>query len=162
MKQATYCPNHPDTPTNLRCGRCEKLVCPQCMVHTPVGVRCRECGQGTPIPTYQVSASYLTRAVLASVVTGVVGGLLIPLLVAPGLNIIYLLGMAGYGYLMAEVVGLASNRKRGRTLQLVAGGGVLLAVVIIATISATVLGYVNLFGLLGGGLGVYVAYIRLR
>lgn len=160
MKQTTYCPNHPDTATNLRCGRCEKLVCPQCMVHTPVGVRCKECGQGTPIPTYQVSTSYLTRAVAASVVLGVVGGIVIPVLPVPGL--LYLILMGGYGYLMAEVVTLASNRKRGRTLQIVAAGGVVLSAIVMATISALALGYVDLPGLLGAGLGAYVAYIRLR
>ncbi len=160
MKQATYCPNHSDTATNLRCGRCEDLVCPQCMVHTPVGVRCKKCGQGKPAPTYDMPTSYVTRAVVAGVVLGIVGGIVIPVL--PVGWYLHLILMGGFGYLMAEVVSVASNRKRGRTLQLVAGGGVALSAVVTAAISATALGYVDLFGLLGAALGVYIAYIRLR
>ena len=38
-----YCVNHPNTETNLRCNRCEKLICTKCAVHTPTGYRCREC-----------------------------------------------------------------------------------------------------------------------
>jgi hypothetical protein len=29
--------------TSVSCGRCETPVCPRCMVHTDVGVRCRNC-----------------------------------------------------------------------------------------------------------------------
>jgi hypothetical protein len=38
-----YCANHPDTPTTLRCNRCEKPICTKCAVLTPTGYRCTEC-----------------------------------------------------------------------------------------------------------------------
>jgi hypothetical protein len=41
-----YCANHPDTPTTLRCNRCEKPICIKCAVLTPTGYRCRECVRG--------------------------------------------------------------------------------------------------------------------
>jgi hypothetical protein len=41
-----YCANHPQTPTSLRCNRCEKPICPKCAVKTPIGYRCKECVRG--------------------------------------------------------------------------------------------------------------------
>jgi len=39
----TYCAEHPDTETRLRCSRCGKPICPRCAVRTPVGMRCPDC-----------------------------------------------------------------------------------------------------------------------
>lgn len=45
------CYRHPERETWVKCGRCGKPLCPDCMLHGPVGVRCRECllpqGRGT-------------------------------------------------------------------------------------------------------------------
>lgn len=41
-----YCANHPNIPTNLRCNKCEKPICPKCAVQTPTGYRCKECVRG--------------------------------------------------------------------------------------------------------------------
>ncbi|MHB0938346.1 MAG: hypothetical protein ACYC6A_18290 [Armatimonadota bacterium] len=42
-KKAPTCFRHPDRETWVTCGRCGKSLCPDCMMHGPVGVRCREC-----------------------------------------------------------------------------------------------------------------------
>lgn len=39
----TFCADHPDTETRLRCSRCGKPICPRCAVRTPVGMRCPDC-----------------------------------------------------------------------------------------------------------------------
>lgn len=39
------CYRHPKVETSLRCSRCEKPICTDCAVLTPVGYRCRECGK---------------------------------------------------------------------------------------------------------------------
>ncbi len=41
--EITYCEVHPDRETALRCNKCDRLMCTQCVVQTPVGYRCREC-----------------------------------------------------------------------------------------------------------------------
>ncbi len=41
-----YCANHPSVPTSLRCNNCEKPICVQCAVLTPIGYRCKECIRG--------------------------------------------------------------------------------------------------------------------
>ena len=38
-----YCSKHPEEETSLSCGRCETPICVRCVVHTDVGIRCREC-----------------------------------------------------------------------------------------------------------------------
>ena len=37
------CAYHPGTETELTCGRCDKPICPRCLVHTEVGIRCPDC-----------------------------------------------------------------------------------------------------------------------
>ncbi len=41
--EATFCAQHPERETSLRCNRCDRYMCPACAVQTPVGYRCREC-----------------------------------------------------------------------------------------------------------------------
>ncbi len=80
MLGASRCPRHPDTETNLRCGRCEEPICPSCMVQAPVGFRCKDCARVRPPPTFDVNSIYLARAIGASVALGVAGGLIFKLL----------------------------------------------------------------------------------
>ena len=42
-EEATFCAVHPDRETGLRCNKCDRYMCVQCAVQTPVGYRCREC-----------------------------------------------------------------------------------------------------------------------
>lgn len=40
---APVCPHHPDRPTRLRCQRCDRPACPQCLHQAPVGFHCSDC-----------------------------------------------------------------------------------------------------------------------
>lgn len=42
-QQAVCCYRHPDRETGIRCSRCEKPICPDCMVNASVGFHCRDC-----------------------------------------------------------------------------------------------------------------------
>ena len=160
MSQTTYCVRHKDTPSNLRCGKCDDLICPRCMVHTPVGARCENCAQVTPVPTYNVSRKILARAIGASIGLGIAGGVALILLRALGLGFdLFSLAIvaAGLGFIVGEGVGAAANRKRGRTLQYAAVGGVLISYAIV--FAARWSGSLDLLAI---GISLYVAYLRLR
>jgi membrane associated rhomboid family serine protease len=37
------CYRHPDVPTRVHCTRCDRPICPDCMIPAPVGHQCPEC-----------------------------------------------------------------------------------------------------------------------
>ena len=162
MSETTNCAKHPDVPTNLSCSRCDTPVCPQCLVHAAVGIRCRECGKGTVPPTYRVPPSALVLGAVTAVALGLVGGLALGIVVRPFGDVLHLVALAGLGYGLSEAVGLASGRKRGSRIQVVAASGVVLAGLVSAAISLATVGAWSLFDILAIALAAYVATIRLR
>ena len=158
MTDTKYCARHPDTETNLSCGKCGIQVCPRCMVHAHVGIRCPDCARVRPVPTYDVSGAMLARAIGAGAALAIVGTTIviasyrffvpIPLLWA-------LIG--GLGYVVGEGISVAANRKRGQRLKFVAAGAVLVAVTAITFATGVTL---SLFGLLASGVAFYVAVNR--
>ncbi len=157
--ETTYCARHADVATNLRCGRCEELICPRCLVHVPVGVRCPDCAQTQPHPTFHVTGAYLARAIAAGVVLGVVGGVVggVVLGLLLGLPFLGPIVIVAVGYLAGEGISMAANRKRGRSLKYVAAGSVIISVL---TISLVSIGPMTIFDLLAGAYAVYVAVNR--
>jgi hypothetical protein len=157
--ETTYCARHADVATNLRCGRCEELICPGCLVHVPVGVRCPECAQTQTLPTFDVTGAYLARAIAAGVVLGVVGGVVggVVLGLLLGLPFLGPIVIVAVGYLAGEGISMAANRKRGRSLKYVAAGSVIISVL---TISLVSIGPMTIFDLLAGAYAVYVAVNR--
>lgn len=46
-QQAVTCYRHPDRETGIRCTRCERSICTDCMVNAAVGFHCPECAGAT-------------------------------------------------------------------------------------------------------------------
>ncbi len=43
MDQAVCCYRHQDRATGVRCSRCDRPICPECMISASVGFQCPEC-----------------------------------------------------------------------------------------------------------------------
>lgn len=163
--ESSFCARHPRVETRLTCSKCETLICPQCLVQTPVGARCSDCAQLRRLPVYNLSISIYARAagtglVLAGV-TGVAWGLIFfDLFRLPFLPWVATIGI---GYLIGEGISVSVNRKRGRYLQYIAGASMGLSYVVAGLVSPLVFVFTfpDLFFLLMLGIGVYVAASRV-
>lgn len=158
----TFCATHPGVETALQCGKCGKYICPRCMVQTPVGARCRECARLRRIPTYHIPSAFLLRGAAAALVAGGIAGagwwLFDPL---TGFFFGAPMGLA-VGYLVGEAVSLATNRKAGPPLQLLAGAGVVLAFLVRNLALGEVLPRNDVAALIAVVIAVMVAIGRVR
>ena len=161
-----YCQRHPKVETNLACGKCGAYVCPRCMVQTPVGVRCPDCARVRRLPTFDVDPAHYARAIGAGVISGGALGYLWSL-IAPWTarfwvaDYVVLIVIA---YLVGEAVSLSVNRKRSRSLGVIAVLSLGVAMAVSALISHNfelVRGITNgFYGFLVIILGGYIAYQR--
>lgn len=161
-KGVVACPRDPSVQTALRCSRCEKPICPKCLIQTPVGARCRECARIAKSPVYKVDGTTLVRAVAAAAVGGIVMGIAWGLLTRTVIGLGGFMSLfvgAGLGYAFTRLMELATGRKRGPVVVGCAMGGIVLAYGI-----QYVLVYQNLLigSLIALGVALYFAYQNLR
>lgn len=142
MTAPVYCARHPSTETALTCGRCGVPICPECLVHTPGGIRCPDCAQLRRPPMYEPDVRDLVLAIGVAAVLALPLGFLGSILVPPSrvggffLLIIALLAGSGAGAVVAESIQRATG-KRGLTMQLIAIGGIALAALLRLLFSGT-------------------------
>lgn len=161
-----YCANHPDRETLLRCNRCDKPICVECAVQTPVGYRCRECVRSQRANYYNAQpADALIGGFIALTLGAVFGGLAYAILGFLGwfslIGAIFI-GPA-VGGLTAEAIRRALRKRRSQTLKWLAPLAFVVGVLLVGFL---------LFGGLGGvfrrwdvlifaGLGASTIYARL-
>ncbi|MGP3967820.1 rhomboid family intramembrane serine protease [Streptomyces sp. 6N223] len=86
------CYRHPDQETGIRCARCDRPICPACMIAAPVGYQCPECVHGS-------DAARAARAARPRTVAGA------PVAAAPGLVTKIIIGLNVAVFLMALAAG---------------------------------------------------------
>ncbi len=60
---AYYCFRHKKEITRVTCGKCEKPICPRCMVMSAAGVRCQECARNKVATRWRGVAHDVTSGV---------------------------------------------------------------------------------------------------
>ena len=150
-----YCKRHKDIETSVSCARCDDPICPSCMVHAPVGVRCLDCARSRQLPTFDVSTPFLLRAIGAGLAVSALGAAIIIgvvwLFPIPYVSTI-LIGALGFG--IGEAISVATNRKRGMRLKLVSGLCMLLGFTVITWATGVTLAPINL---IASAVGFYLA-----
>ncbi len=114
------CYKHPKEETGLSCGKCERPICTRCVVQGPAGIRCRDCASLKGSPLYKVEPQRLAAAIAVSAVLGL-GGVFV-------YQIPYLLLFIApaYGGFVGDMVLRVAGQKRGRLIEGVAVGGIVL------------------------------------
>jgi hypothetical protein len=121
-EETTFCQRHPSVESVLRCGRCETLICPRCLVFTPAGTRCPDCAQLRRPPMYELAATdYLRAGGTAGGLglgLGLVGAFILPVGLGGFLFLtIAIFGGSALGGLVAEALQRATRHKRGPAIQ---------------------------------------------
>ena len=120
------CATHPEVETGLRCGRCGRLICPKCLVQTPVGARCADCAKLKRLPTYAISPRQYLIASGAGLGVAIITGFAWAFIPLGGY--FSLLIALGVGYVIGEVISRSVNRKRGRGLQAIGGASMVVRI----------------------------------
>lgn len=128
--QPLYCANHPDRATYVSCSNCGKPICPDCMVYSPVGIKCAECARMPRSALVTLKPQKAARAVGAALLSGTAVGFAYYLILSMG-GFFFFLWFAGIaiGAVVGEVVVRASGHYRDRSTALIAVGGTIWAFV---------------------------------
>ena len=152
----------------MSCATCERPICTDCMVYTPVGIKCPECARMPRSALVRLKPDRAARAIAAAFFGGLAMGLGILILQGFGLFFALILGwLIGIG--MGELVLWASGRFRGPATGYIAIGGVLWAYLFPYSLYygadvgdvATSLSRAP-FVVLGAGIAVYFAWQRTQ
>ena len=137
--QEQPCANHPKRLTLVTCSACGKPLCPDCMVFSAVGVKCRECAKMPRSSRVTLRHGLLLRAVAAGVGAGTaIGFAYYYILGSIGFFFLFIFVAAGIGYLVGEAVSRASGRYHGLQTAVVAAASTVWAFVAPPVIAAFV------------------------
>jgi hypothetical protein len=129
-----YCAVHTDRETSLRCNRCERYMCAQCAVNTPVGYRCRECVRQVEDRFYNAEQLDTLKAFAVAAGVALICGVVLGWLGRLALFVAIVLGFPA-GALISQWVVNAVNNRKGRNNWQFAVGGVIVGVVLGAFIA---------------------------
>ena len=131
----TMCARHPEVETGLACGRCATPICPRCLVYTPAGTRCPDCGRAPTLPIHQVGVVDALKiagvAFPLAIVMGMIGAVILPLRLGGSL-LMFLVALgvgSGAGTLLAAAIMRVSRKRGPRVIGIAAAALVTMAAV---------------------------------
>ena len=143
---------------NIFCSRCGLSVCPKCIVHSPVGVRCISCGKSSLSVLNKMSIDLFVRTLFISSMAGVVIGYILTIMSSMYFYWIHWIGMIFAAYAISEIVYKISGYKRGLKVQFIGS----FALTICICIQLFFPGYISVFTLLIGIVSFYLVVLKLR
>jgi hypothetical protein len=170
------CLRHPDVTSNLRCGRCDDLICPQCMVQSPVGARCPDCANIGQSPIFRSTPIELTSAIAVSAGGAIFFGLIYAILVwilwkflpfnlqVGSIAVSFIIAFGGAP--VGNFVKRAGKNKLDARLRVVAAF-TMFVVWVVGYSLAALFGvwsgvFLNIIVYIGLGVGIYVAMNKVR
>jgi hypothetical protein len=118
QEDITYCAVHTEKEASLRCIRCNRYMCTQCVVQTPVGYICRQCAKQHDDKFFDATQLddvivFAACAVLTGIGAAIVNAMNIPAF------FMLILGLP-IGGLIAEAALRLTKKRRGRNSHLIA------------------------------------------
>ena len=163
-EEVTYCKNHPDRETLLRCNKCDEPICPECAVLTDVGYRCKECIRGLQDKYYNAEPKDNWIALAVSFIVTVIAlpilGFILGFFGFFFGSIIALFVGSGAGTSLAQIIRQAVGKRRGRYIGYYAIAGIIAGILVVVFL--TPFGFVNIPTLIFGVLAISTAYPFLR
>jgi hypothetical protein len=165
---ADACYRHPGRETAVSCSNCGRPICPDCMVYSPVGIKCPDCARQPRSARVTLRPGRALGAIAAAFGAGAAMGFGIVVLQGVGLFFALILGYL-IGIAMGELVLAASGRYRAPSTGWIAAGGSIWAYVFpyVLYYGADLGGVANSlsrapFVALGAGIAAYIAYQRTQ
>jgi hypothetical protein len=122
------CAKHSNRLTMVTCSDCGKPLCPDCMVYSAVGIKCKECAT----PPRSALATLKTSKFLLAIVAGLgtataLGFVYYYILGSVRFFFVFIFVSAGIGYVVGEVISRTSGRYHGLKTAVTAAGATLWA-----------------------------------
>jgi B-box zinc finger len=155
------CANHPRVETYVSCSDCGKPICPDCMVHAAVGIKCRDCARLPRSARVALKPSLAARGIGAAFAVGTGFGAVLSVAGGVGLGlatfiIAYIVGIA-----CGRAVLAATGRYRADATAWIAAAGAAWAYLLPAVVIAVQVGGIAPIGV--QGIGVLIAgYVAHR
>jgi hypothetical protein len=151
----------------VSCSNCERPICTDCMVYTPVGIKCPECARLPRSAIVRLKPNRAARAIATAFGVGTAMGVGIVFLQGVGLFFALILGwLIGIG--MGEAVLAASGHSPSREAGLIAVGGCVWAYAVPyliyygADLGAVARSANLAWVVIGAAIAGYVAYNRVQ
>jgi hypothetical protein len=117
------CANHPSVETRVSCATCGKPICPDCMVTSPVGIKCADCARMPRSARVRLRPDRAIRAIGAALAVALAGGVALASLAATPFGFFGFLVAYGVGRGGGELVLRAAGRFRGTATASIAAAG---------------------------------------
>ncbi len=114
------CSRHPKIETGLTCASCGTPICPKCMVVTPVGMKCPNCGKSKNSVLFTVSPGRFALSAIVALIAGALATLI------GGIGFFAWFIAAPYGYFAGTTIMKAAGMKRGSKMEILTGAGIVI------------------------------------